>query len=95
MDLPTLRLKLVDVQRYEVFTFRAGGIVAATLGATDGALTAPVLYWRVVGRTLIISVEREGRPFVELGAAQLSGSVLSVSRGDGVAVRYRVERHDI
>jgi len=55
LKLPGLILELKDPKVEEWYLFSSNGAVAATLGEKEGAICAPLYYWRIKDGFLLIT----------------------------------------
>ncbi len=88
-------LDLIDDSKIETYRFAEQGLVVATFGTKDGAVTAPLYYWRIEGPALVIS-ELPGQQGVEvLVTPALQRDVVTAKRKSGASVRYRLAKSDV
>jgi hypothetical protein len=94
LDLPEKRLDLQDSGRVETYVFSAQGHVAATFGTKGGALTAPLLFWRIDGADLILSEEPgpDGKLFTTFREPSIKGDIVTMKRADGGTARFQLSK---
>lgn len=92
MSLPGKALELIDDTELQWFPFSSEGTSSATLGTKGGPVAAPILYWRVTGNTLQLSVFADAKIVEELSDPAIKGDVISVTRKSGVRARYILSR---
>lgn len=92
MSLPGKSLELIDDTELQWFPFSNEGTSSAKLGTKGGPVAAPILYWRVTGNTLQLSVFEDAKVVEELSDPAIKGDVVSVTRKSGVRARYILSR---
>lgn len=92
MSLPGKALELIDDTELQWFPFSSEGTSSAKLGTKGGPVAAPILYWRVTGNTLQLSVFADAKVIEELSDPAIKGDVISVTRKSGVRARYILSR---
>jgi len=82
-----LTIDLVDPAKWETLYFRPHGRVAVTWG-TKHSFTAPLLDWKLVGRT--IRIYDDDKLVEELTPVRRDGAYLLLRKRDGTIGRFRV-----
>lgn len=90
LALPGKALTLQDQSELQYFPFAADGLSAATLGTKGGAVTPPLLFWRIAGPRLVLSVTPEGDVVEELSAPTINGEIVTATRKSGLRSQYLV-----
>lgn len=88
VSLPGKALELIDDTELAWLPFSGDGTSSATIGTKGGPVAAPILYWRVTGNTLQLSVFSDAEIFEELSDPAIKGNIISVTRKSGVRARY-------
>jgi hypothetical protein len=91
------RLALIDEMAVQHFWFSRDGTVAVTLGAKDGPIAGPLMYWSLTrdGRLLITSARLRfpfmiGRPYLEWTGIKFAPDTVTVDTPVGPRV-YTVQ----
>lgn len=92
LQLQGKTLDLIDDDKVETYRFHDQGLVAVTLGAKGGPVTAPLFYWRINGNVLVISEMPDQQDLEALGGPTVQGDVVTVSRKSGARARYRLAK---
>jgi hypothetical protein len=71
-------LELIDEQRVEAYQFQENNLVMATFGEKNGALTAPILYWKLDNKTLLISQNDTFQDSEKFRAPLMKNGVLTI-----------------
>jgi hypothetical protein len=82
-----LTIDLVDPVKWETLYFRPHGSVAVTWG-TKQSFTAPLLDWKLVGRT--VRIYDDGKVVEELTPVRRDGPYLLLRKRNGTIGRFRV-----
>jgi len=87
-DFSGLSMQLVDQVIVTSYDFQESGSITATMGKKGGALTAPILYWKIVTGKLVIS-DSEHTIIDELTLIHKNGNqIVAVNKG-GQKVTYQ------
>jgi hypothetical protein len=82
-----LTIDLVDPVKWETLYFRPHGTVAVTWG-TKHSFTAPLLDWKLAGRT--VRIYDDDKVVEELTPVRRDGPYLLLRKRDGTIGRFRV-----
>lgn len=81
-------LDLVDSRELQWFPFSQDGTSSATVGLKEGPVAAPILFWKIKGNTLQLSVMPDSEIVEELHDPAIKGNIVSATRKSGVRARY-------
>ena len=90
LSLQGRTLNLVDGHAIETYHFLADGLVVSTVGTREGPSAGPLLYWHILGDSLVISEEPDAQSMQEFGVVHLRGEILTVQRKGGSVARFRL-----
>ena len=85
-------LELIDDHEIQVFPFSSEGTSSATIGLKGKAVAAPILFWKIEGNVLRLSVMPDAEIFEELSDPAVKGGIVTATCRSGRRRRFLLSR---
>ena len=92
LEIDTSTLIRVEPSANEQLRFHKDGTVSATFVQPDGLAVAPILYWRIQARKLILSESPAGTALMAMDDPRMEGGQLAALDTAGKVGKYKISR---
>ena len=91
LDVGSLTLVRQEPSPHHEFHFQRGGTVGASFIQPNGLVVAPLLYWRIEGKALLLSEVPGGPAMVRLADPTMKDGELLVREASGQQSRFKIK----
>jgi len=90
LSLAGKRLELIDDERIETYALAKEGWASTVIGYRHGAVTGPVMYWKIADGNLLLSESHDFDTIEAIPPPRVSGAILTVRRGLFETEKFRL-----